>query len=494
MISSFGTGRRIENSIFWTSAGLSLSCALIGIWMEQYWMAGLPIIPLALYQFLVKPSFYFWTLLALLPLSVEFYIGSLGTDLPTEPLMLLLSVYFIIHSLYYWRSYTADFFRHPVSLILMAHLSWIIFSSLFSEGPLVSLKFCLAKLWYVIPFFFLAGRFLTDRKRVRMMVWLIFIPLLFVAVQTLVRHASFGFSFADQFRTMSPFMRNHVNYAAMLAAFAPWLGFLIWRQPHKRWLWAAAVIWLIAVYFSYTRAAYVSLILVGGAWWIIRQGWIKPILLLGLASMIGGSIYLIRNNKYLDYAPNFETTIAHDRFDNLISATYKLEDISTMERAYRWVAAGHMVPYHPWVGWGPGNFVFFYEGHTVRSFETYVSDNPERSGIHNYFLMTLVEQGFPGLLLLFILLLGPLFYGQRIYLRKYKKYGKQANEQQREELAILMAAMLSLVVIDAFLIINDLLETDKIGSLFFLNLAIIVNFSLPLKNSFSTTASQESDS
>ena len=150
-----------------------------------------------------------------------------------------------------------------------------------------------------------------------------------------------------------------------------------------------------------------------------------------------------------------------------------------MERAYRWVAAGHMVPYHPWVGWGPGNFVFFYEGHTVRSFETYVSDNPERSGIHNYFLMTLVEQGFPGILFLMALLLGPLFYGQRMYLRKYKKYGQQANDQQREDLAILMAAMLSLVVIDAFLLINDLLETDKIGALFFLNLAVIVNFSRP---------------
>ncbi|MEM7572956.1 MAG: O-antigen ligase family protein [Bacteroidota bacterium] len=477
MISPPWERQRLEEIIFWTSAGLSLTCALLAIWLEQYWLVGLPALPLAVYQFVIQPRFYFWLLLALLPLSVEFYLGSVGTDLPTEPLMLLLSFYFIIHALYYWRNYASSFYRHPISLILIAHLSWLCFSSLFSEGPLVSLKFCLAKFWYVLPFFFLAGRLLDDRKRVRRMVWLIFIPLLFVAVQTLVRHASFSFSFADQFRTMSPFMRNHVNYAAMLAAFAPWLAFLIWRQPQKRWLWAAAAVWLIAVYFSYTRAAYVSLFLAGGSWWIIRRGWIKPLLLLGLVGLIGGSLYLLRNNKYLEYAPNFETTIAHDRFDNLISATYKLEDISTMERAYRWVAAGHMVPYHPWTGWGPGNFIFFYEGHTVRSFATYVSDNPERSGIHNYLLMTLVEQGFPGLVLMLALLLGPLFYGQRAYLRKYKKYKTQASDALREELAILMAAILSVVIIDAFLLINDLLETDKIGALFFLNLAIIVNFS-----------------
>ena len=44
------------------------------------------------------------------------------------------------------------------------------------------------------------------------------------------------------------------------------------------------------------------------------------------------------------------------------------------------------------------NFYPNYQARTVRSFTTYVSDNPERSGIHNYYLMTAVEQGIPGLL------------------------------------------------------------------------------------------------
>jgi hypothetical protein len=35
--------------------------------------------------------------------------------------------------------------------------------------------------------------------------------------------------------------------------------------------------------------------------------------------------------------------------------------------------------------------------------------------------------------------------------------------------------LLSTVVIDAFLIINDLIETDKVGSFFFLAMAILVN-------------------
>jgi hypothetical protein len=36
-------------------------------------------------------------------------------------------------------------------------------------------------------------------------------------------------------------------------------------------------------------------------------------------------------------------------------------------------------------------------------------------------------------------------------------------------------SLLSLVVTFAFLLINDLIETDKVGSFFFINLAILVN-------------------
>ena len=41
-----------------------------------------------------------------------------------------------------------------------------------------------------------------------------------------------------------------------------------------------------------------------------------------------------------------------------------------------------------------------------------------------------------------------------------------------------MMAILCTVVIDAFLIINDLVETDKIGSFFFIMMAILINMDL----------------
>jgi O-antigen ligase len=98
----------------------------------------------------------------------------------------------------------------------------------------------------------------------------------------------------------------------------------------------------------------------------------------------------------MDFAPNFERTITHTEFDNLIEATYKLEDISSMERVYRWMAGIEMIKDRFWFGFGPGTFYSNYKAYSISRFQTYVSDNPDQSGIHNYFLMTWVEQGFIG--------------------------------------------------------------------------------------------------
>jgi O-antigen ligase len=64
-----------------------------------------------------------------------------------------------------------------------------------------------------------------------------------------------------------------------------------------------------------------------------------------------------------------------------------------------------------WLGHGPGNFYPTYKKYTVTEFSTYLSDNDEKSTVHNYFLLLLVEQGIIGLaiflalsILIFILL------------------------------------------------------------------------------------------
>src|SRR5690606_28371930 len=141
-------------------------------------------------------------------------------------------------------------------------------------------------------------------------------------------------------------------------------------------------------------------------------------------------------------------TIYHDDFGSHMSSTFDGEDVSSMERVYRWVAAVRMVSDRPLMGVGSGNFYDFYKRYTLSSFETYVSENEEQSTVHNYFLFILVEQGFIGLAI-FVLLTYFIFRdGSKLYQEK--------KGMEQRTVLILLQSMLAIYVC---LMLNDMLET-----------------------------------
>ncbi len=441
--------------------------------LDQYLILGLPFVFLLGFQTIVDFKKIFWLLMICLPLSTEFDIShSLATDLPTEPLTAGLSLVILIYLAAHPQRINFQALKHPIIILLTAHLIWMFFTMVNSNLFIVSLKFFIAKMWYILTFVVLTMQIIKDEKDFKTFFWCVFSSLLFTAVVILGRLYSINFAFDDVQSAMQPFYRNHVSYAAILALFYPFIFVALgW---YKRWsftwwfLIGSLFIMLIAIQYSYTRTAYLALVIALGAWLVIKLKLTKYVLAGSLVVAIVGINFLINNNKYLDFAPNYDTTISHNDFNSLVEATYKLEDISTMERVYRWVAAFRMSKEELIVGYGPGNFYNFYKGYTVKKFKTYVSDNPERSGVHSYFLMTLVEQGVLGLLIFVALTFGILIYGERIY--------HQTDNRMRRQIVI--GLILSIIVIDAFLLINDLIETDKVGSFYFMNIAILVNFDL----------------
>lgn len=443
---------------------------LVGIATEFYFLAGLPFLLLLVYVSVHNFKLVFFLLACCLPISSEVDLpGGLGTDLPSEPLMLGLTLIYLFYVLKNAKTLSSDILKHPLTLLLLVHVAWIFFTTVTSGMFLISFKFLLAKLWYITVFYFMAAAILKEEKDVKIYFWCIFVPLIITILIINYRHAGFGFSFDKINSVVSPFYRNHVNYACLMALFFP----IVWLATgwYKRWslawwsLFFGGIIMLIGIYFSYTRAAYVAILLALGAYFIIRFRLIKIAL---VATAIGATLFLTHlatNNNYLEYAPDFSKTITHNDFGNLLEATAKGEDISTMERVYRWVAGFQMIQKKPIIGYGPGNFVNYYERHTVSSFQTYVSDNPERSGIHSYYFMTMVEQGVPGILIFLLLTAFILLKGEEVY-------HQTADPNARR---IILMAILSIIVIDSLLLINDMLETDKVGPFFFIGLALIVN-------------------
>jgi O-antigen ligase len=227
---------------------------------------------------------------------------------------------------------------------------------------------------------------------------------------------------------------------------------------------------------SFTRAAFVALLAGAVMYWVFRFKMIKPLLLLVSFGAIIGIGYLVYNNNYLKLAPEYETTVSYHEFGDIVAATAAGKDVSTMERVNRWVAGGRMVGEHPMMGFGPNTFFSFYKKYSLASFRTYVSVNDEKSTVHCYYLLMLIEQGFIGFLIFMALVYTVLIQGQRI-LHESKTLARRN---------IVLASLISFVIILAFLLINDMVETDKVGAFFFLNMAILVNMDMKNKYENST--------
>ena len=465
-----------EKLLIWCLGGLSIIASVLAIRYNAVVYYGLPLAVIVATIAIVDFKKLYYLLVAAIPFSVEVYLpGGLATDLPTEPLMWILMGISLIYLFLNLSSLDFRPLKHPLTILLFFHLAWITTSMITSEQFLFSLKQLLAKTWYITVFYFLTIKIVkNDENSIKKIVYPTFFTLTIVVLICLIRHAALDFSFTDVNRIVGPFFQNHVIYAALPATFIPFAWYSSYW--HKRWSFSwllivlGILILLLGVQFSYTRTAYVALFMAVGANYIIRRRLMKITLITTVVVTILGTIYLIQNNRFLGLAPDYSKTISHQSFDNLLDATYKMQDISTMERVYRWVAAGHMIADKPWMGFGPGNFYSFYKTYTVNSFRTYVSDNPERSSTHCYFLMVWVEQGIFGLIFFVLFNFGALLLGEKVY-------------HEAKTIAIRrvgLMATLSLVIINGILIINDMIETDKIGSFFFISAAILV--ALDLKN------------
>jgi O-antigen ligase len=280
---------------------------------------------------------------------------------------------------------------------------------------------------------------------------------------TLVRHAFYGFSFAEVSGASYPYFRNHVNYGALLVCCMP-MVWLLYKQDQNRWWFPALLLMAVALYFSYSRGAWLALPVGIMAAWLVRKGWLMQVVSVAMVLVCLGFAWLVRDNNYLQFRPDYASTIYHADLKDHMEATYSMKDLSTAERFYRWIAGWRMGEEHPLTGVGPNHFYPAYRSYTVQAFRTYVSDNPEHSTVHNYFLLLLSEQGFPALVI-FLLLVWTLFYYAQ---RNYERY---ADAGQRR---LLQAVVAILAMIMVLISLSDLIEADKIGPLFYTCIAVVI--------------------
>ncbi|GAA4342388.1 O-antigen ligase family protein [Flaviaesturariibacter amylovorans] len=460
---------RLALNRFWGFGILFAACAIASVLLYQPLVLALPFGLLAGLWVAHKPFVLFYALIAAIPWSIEYnFTSSLGTDLPTEPLMLLVSFSTLCYLAYHARSRPmAGFFRSPLTVLLLLQAFWWLVTAYFSTDFTRSIKFCIAKTWYLGAFIMAPFLLFRNPKTLVRTAQVLSVSMLLLVGRTMIRHAGYRFTFERINDSLWPNFRNHVNYSSVLVCVIPILvAAYVLAKPG--W-WKKALIGIlllagVALVLSYARGAWLALIAGGVLFWMLRRkmllrGYLLVLLAAGLSLFL-----LIDNDRYMKFAHDHDTTTFHTDFSDHLQATYQFKDVSTAERFYRWIAGVRMIRHNWATGWGPQTFSQNYQRYTIPAFRTWVSDNKDQSTVHNYYLTTIIEQGAAGLFILLVFIGYGLHAGQRIYHESKDRLWRAAGA----------VAAVVLGMQCTFNALNDLVETDKLGSLFYLAIAVLI--------------------
>ena len=466
-----------ETRLAWLAGMTMLVLGLWGWATGMPWVLLLPALACVVGFAFFRLDLLFAALIFLVPLSVnlaEFGWTSVGWYMPTEPLLFGLMILWAIRAIR-GQSVKPSFVRHPIALLVAASFVWMGLTILPSAHPVVSLKAWIARGWFLAAFFFMMGEWLgANEKNRERLVALLVVPMLMVCAYTLVRHAGLGFGKAAGHWVMKPFFRDHTSYGAILAMLLPPAVALFWRDKQglfQKVLWALAVAFLtVATVLSYTRAAWVSLVVAFGLWVAIKLGFkLRTLVVAGVVAV--GTLFLGWNALVIRLEQNDQAS--SDNFaQHIQSISNVTNDDSNLERLNRWSCAWNMFLDRPVFGWGAGTYQFEYAGFQTSQLRTNIStNNADLGNAHSEYLGPLAEQGLLGLVGILALLGATLHWGFKL----------QRTLKQGDDKRLAMAMFLGLITYFVHGIMNNFLDTDKASAPFWGFLAVLVLLDLKAK-------------
>jgi O-antigen ligase len=428
------------------------------IWINQLYMLALPVVLLAIYGAIFNTQFTFLLLFLLAPLSVniEEYVNGFGLYVPTEPLLFGLMLLLLFQHIKY-KVFPDFIWKNAIVWSIGLYLLWVLFTSITSQLPLVSFKFLLARLWFMVPILFYGSRVFLSEKNIKTFLWFFTIGMTIAMVFTVFVHASYAFGEKESHWVMWPFFKDHTIYGAMTAFLVPLIFGIYFSKKHSPLIQAILLVLiainLIALYFSYTRAAWLSIIAALFVWLLIHFK-IKFSLILGVVATIGVFVFFSWTSIEQSMSKNKSEHTTEDFGKRLESAANVTTDASNLERINRWSCAIAMFQERPIVGFGPGTYAFEYARFQKPENLTIISTNFGDGGnAHSEYLGPLAEMGFMGLIVVLILISAIFYKGITLYNRW--------PSEKREMKVLILAMILALVTYFVHGILNNYLDTDK---------------------------------
>ena len=423
---------------------------------DFYYLSLIPLAGLVLLLFITR----FETGLMCMALFTPFAINialmpKMELSMPVEPMMILFTLMFFFRALAS-RGYDTRLLKHPVSLLMIASMVWMLITACTSKLPLVSLKYWLARLWFVVPFFFAAAQIFRNPKRIREFFWCYAIGL--IAVVSIATAKTVG-NFSDLqtlHRVMQPFYNDHTAYGCVIALFVPAAFYFIFSRNSKGWgrLLSLAImsLLLVGLFFSYCRAAWISVLGAIGVYVLIRMG-MKVKWMVMLFGLVVGVFFVYQSDVLYKLGKNHQDS-SYDLAGQIKSISNISTDASNLERLNRWASALRMWKESPVIGCGPGTYQFLYASYQ-RSYQlSTISTNAGNLGnAHSEYIGPMTEQGVPGVALVIALFMTTFATGVRVY--------RTAGNRQVADMAL--AFTLSLLTYYIHGVFNNFLDTDKLS-------------------------------
>jgi len=441
---------------------------------NQYYASVLPfgLFFLLLYFFALDKLV--WIVVFLTPLAITITDSDfgLGVSLPTEPLMAGILLLFIIRLFFDWR-FDKRFIKHPVTLAIFFNLLWMLLTTITSELPIVSIKYFVSRLWFVVPFYFLMSQLITKTSDIRKFSWLYIIPLIIVIIYTTIHHSLWGFTMKAGHWVMTPFYNDHTAYGMILAFFLPITISIIFTKEYsktqKNYSILAVILILIALVLSYSRAAWLSVFAGIGVAFLMYFKIKFRYVLISLIALV--SIFFAFEQQIFDRLSKNNQDSSGNFMEHISSASNIATDASNLERINRWACAIRLFEERPVVGWGPGTYQFVYAPMQKSKEKTIIStDFGDAGNAHSEYLGPLAEMGLIGSLSFILIAIMIISTGIRVYIKAPPGSIKYLS----------MGILVAFITYFVHGFLNNFLDSDKASVPFWGFAAILVLLDLGL--------------
>lgn len=432
---------------------------------SSYLMFALPLLLGMLLLYIFSYDKVLFLIAFLTPLSINLEGVGLSLSVPVEPLLFGV-LFFFIAKLLYEKKFDNKIAYHPISIVIYMMFIWIIVTTITSELPLVSIKYLLSRIWFVIPAYFVCAKLFKDPNNINKFIWFYIAGLLIVVFYTIINHAQNGFSGKSSHWVMTPFYNDHTAYGAALAIYlvlnAAFLFIPNIKLSRRIIIASSFALLCVAMVLSSCRAAWLSIVATTGVLiCVLLRIKFKYIFAIVITLV---AIFFTFRHQIIDVMERNEQDSSSNFVEHIQSMTNISTDASNLERINRWSSALRLFQDRPFFGWGPGTYQFVYASYQLSMNKTVITTNYGDGGnAHSEYIGALAEMGVIGSLIVVLLVIVSVYKG----LTTYKK------AKNKESKILVLAATLAIISYFVHGVLNNFLDTDKLAIPVWSCLAII---------------------